>query len=374
MQHEHCHIELPYDLTILTGCGIGEKIRLEFFGASHAPAVGCVLTGLPAGEEIDVDALKAFLAERAPGQSDLTTSRSEADIPVFASGLHMGKTTGDAVVAYIENTDIRPDSYQNTRSVPRPGHADYPAFVKYGALKKDGTFDPDAYQETGGGVFSARMTAPLCIAGGLLLQILIRRGITIEAAITEIGGVCDPDKWDDVVRSAREDGDSVGGIIACAIHGLPAGCGEPMYGSVEGMIAKATFGIPAVRGIEFGEGFAAARMHGSEHNDAYVVRRGTEDTTTAPGDTPAAEDVCRIETATNHHGGILGGLTTGMPLTFRVAFKPTPSIAKAQRSVDLATMEEVALSVHGRHDPCVVLRAAPCVRAAAALVAAELIW
>ena len=363
----------------------GSRIRMTVFGQSHAPAVGVVLEGIPAGERIDPDELQAFLARRAPGQSALTTARKEADIPEFLSGIVDGVTCGSAITAVIRNSDTRSADYANLKVIPRPGHADYPAFVKY-----DGNNDI-----RGGGQFSARLTAPLCIAGGILLQMLSRRGISIGAHIAEIAGIPDDPFdplgygkgglpaasanaafFDDLARkpfsvlndeagaamqeailAAKKDGDSVGGIVECMITGLDAGLGDPLYGSFEGLLSQAVFGIPAVKGIEFGAGFGAARLRGSQNNDPYCLDSAGE-----------------IRTATNNHGGILGGLTSGMPVLFRAAFKPTPSIAKPQRSVDLLKSEETELVINGRHDPCVVPRAVPCVIAAAAVAAAQLLF
>ena len=363
----------------------GSRIRMTVFGQSHAPAVGVVLEGIPAGERIDPYELQAFLARRAPGQSALTTARKEADIPEFLSGIVDGVTCGSAITAVIRNSDTRSADYANLKVIPRPGHADYPAFVKY-----DGNNDI-----RGGGQFSARLTAPLCIAGGILLQMLSRRGISIGAHIAEIAGIPD-DPFDplgygkcglpaasanaaffdglarkpfpvlndeagaamqEAILAAKKDGDSVGGIVECMITGLDAGLGDPLYGSFEGLLSQAVFGIPAVKGIEFGAGFGAARLRGSQNNDPYCLDSAGE-----------------IRTATNNHGGILGGLTSGMPVLFRAAFKPTPSIAKPQRSVDLLKSEETELVINGRHDPCVVPRAVPCVIAAAAVAAAQLLF
>ncbi len=368
----------------------GSKISFTVFGQSHAPAVGMTLTGLPAGEAIDLEELQKFLAKRSPGRSPLMTARKEADIPEFVSGfaappadsaaahdadgsaaLTQLITCGAPITAVIRNTDVRSADYERLRFVPRPGHADYPAFVKYNG-KND-------YR--GGGVFSARLTAPLCVAGGILRQILARKGIRIGAHVYALGGINDSpfspsivskrdfDMLEDMelpvlddkagegmqeaILRAKAEKDSIGGIIECAVTGLPAGKGDVLYDSLEGLISQAVFGIPAVRGIEFGAGFAAAQMRGSEHNDPFIYRNGT------------------VQTSTNNHGGILGGLTTGMPVIFRAAFKPTPSIAQPQRTVNLVTKEEVTLEIQGRHDPCVVPRAVPCVISAAALAIAQ---
>ena len=338
---------------------IGENIRLTIFGQSHAPAIGMTLEGIPAGEQIDMDALQAFLLRRAPGRNAWSTPRKEADIPRFLSGLAEGVTCGAPLTAIIENTDIRPADYETIRRVPRPGHADFTAFCKYGAAR----------DVAGGGAFSGRMTAPLCIAGGICAQLLKREGITILSRIAAIGGIEDSGELtvstaekafpvvDDAageamqaaILAARDQGDSLGGIIECRVCGVPAGIGEPLFGGLENRISATVFGIPAVKGIAFGAGFAAAALRGSENNDPFAVENGA------------------IITKTNRCGGILGGISTGMPISFRVAIKPTPSIALPQQSVDLDAMTETTLTVQGRHDPCIVPRAVPCVEAAAAL-------
>ena len=318
---------------------VGTVFRFTIFGQSHGPAIGVTMEGLPAGFSIDVPALEAFLARRAPGQSDLTTSRKEPDKPVFLSGLNGSVTCGAPVTAVIYNQNAHSGDYAELREVPRPGHADYTAMQKYGK----------AWDGAGGGQFSGRLTAPLCIAGGICLQLLEKKGIRVTAQAERIGGESDPAGFAEVIRAAASEGDSVGGVIACRVEGLPVGIGEPMFDGLESRISQVVFGIPAVKGIEFGSGFAGSDLRGSENNDPFVLANG------------------QIETETNNHGGILGGISSGMPLTFRVAVKPTPSIAKEQRSVNCSSMEEVKLHIKGRHDPCIVLRAVPCVEAAAAV-------
>ncbi|MBO4484221.1 MAG: chorismate synthase [Lachnospiraceae bacterium] len=337
----------------------GENIQISIFGQSHAPAIGVTMEGLPAGETVDLDELKAFLARRAPGNNAWSTPRKEADEPEIQCGIVNGKTCGAPLTAIIRNQNTRPGDYANLRTVPRPGHADYTAYVKY-----DGSADM-----SGGGHFSGRLTAPLCIAGGICKQILKREGIEIKARIQAIGGIEDPgdlltqeiaadfpvinaeagQKMQECIAKALSEGDSVGGIIECAVTGLPVGLGGPLFDGMEGRISQAVFGIPAVKGIEFGVGFAAAKLRGSENNDAFCMKDG------------------KVQTETNRCGGILGGITNGMPLVFRAAFKPTPSIARPQKSVDLTTGEETTLEIKGRHDPCIVPRAVPCVEAAAAI-------
>ncbi len=347
---------------------LGTHVRVSIFGQSHAPAIGVCVDGLPAGERVDLEELAAFLSRRAPGRDDISTPRREEDRPRILCGLVDGVTCGAPLAAVIENTNTRSGDYDGLKDVPRPGHADYTAQVRYGG-----------WQDTaGGGHFSGRLTAPLCIAGGIALQILRRRGILVGAHIWSIAGVEDRpfsplgepkkilenlaaaplpvldsqagEKMRRRILEARSEGDSVGGVVECMVTGLPGGLGGPLFGGMESRLAAALFGIPAVKGVDFGAGFRAAEMRGSEHNDPFGIENG------------------RVVTTTNQAGGILGGITTGMPLIFRAAFKPTPSIAKEQGSVSLSRREEERLVVRGRHDPCVVPRAVPVVEAAAALV------
>jgi chorismate synthase len=317
----------------------GQNYRISIFGESHAAAIGVTVEGLPAGSEIDVERLQSFLDRRAPGRDTLSTRRREADAPEFLCGVKDGKATGAPVSAIIRNSDTRSRDYGNLAAVPRPGHADWPADVKYGGNQ----------DRAGGGHFSGRLTAPLCIAGGLAIQQLEKAGVSVSARAVRIGGETAPEKMEAAIAAAREAGDSVGGIVEAEVRGLPAGVGDPMFGGLENRIAQIVFGIPAVKGIEFGEGFAVADLKGSENNDPYGIEDG------------------KVVPLSNHAGGILGGISTGAPIVFRVAFKPTPSIAKEQDSVDIAKMEPAKLVVRGRHDPCVVLRAVPCVEAAAAI-------
>ena len=318
----------------------GNRYRFTIFGQSHAPAIGVTVEGLPAGFAPDMEALAAFLARRAPGNGKYSTPRKEADAPEFIAGLADGHTCGAPVTAVIRNTNARSGDYDELRRVPRPGHADFSAFVKYGFAR----------DVAGGGQFSGRLTAPLCIAGGLALQLLAQEGINIRARILSIGGETEPSAMEKVLAEVKAAEDSVGGVIECVAEGVPAGLGEPMFGGMENRIAQAVFAIPAVKGVEFGAGFAVGHMRGSENNDPFYFDA------TGP-----------VRTRTNHHGGILGGITSGMPIVFRAAFKPTPSIGMEQDSVDLVSHENVKLTVRGRHDPCVVLRAVPCVEAAAAV-------
>ena len=317
----------------------GENIRITIFGQSHAPAIGVTIEGLPAGFAIDRAALQAFLDRRAPGRDATTTARREADVPEFLSGLVGDVTCGAPLTAIIRNTNTRSQDYDALRAVPRPGHADWPAQVRFNGFQ----------DVAGGGHFSGRLTAPLCIAGGIVLQILAQKGVTVQARAERIGGETDPERQREAILAAKASGDSVGGVISCEVCGMPVGVGDPMFGGLENRIAQAVFGIPGVKGIEFGDGFAASERRGSENNDAYRMVDG------------------KVKPVTNHAGGILGGLSTGEPITFRVAMKPTSSIAIEQDSVNLHTGENTRLRVQGRHDPCIVLRAVPCVEAAAAL-------
>ena len=335
------------------------NLTVAIFGQSHAPAIGVTIDGLPAGLPVDLDALQQFLRRRAPGQNAWSTPRKEADAPEILCGLSNGRTCGAPLTAIIRNTNTRSGDYDNLRDTPRPGHADYTAQMKFSG----------AQDVAGGGHFSGRLTAPLCIAGGICLQLLKTQGVTIRARIVSVGAVTDDSPFlspvgekafpavsdaaaaamQAEIAAARADGDSVGGVIECVVEGLPAGIGDPMFGGMENLISRAIFAIPAVKGIEFGAGFAAARMRGSENNDPFRVENGV------------------VVTETNHCGGILGGISDGMPIVFRAAFKPTPSIARQQRSVSLGQMENKTLVIQGRHDPCIVPRAVPCVEAAAAI-------
>ncbi|MGN0733267.1 MAG: chorismate synthase [Emergencia sp.] len=321
----------------------GKNLKIAIFGQSHSEAIGVTMDGLPAGFSIDMDELQNFMNRRAPGRDKYSTPRKEADKPDFISGLVGNVTCGAPLTAIIKNTNTRSSDYDNIRDIPRPGHADFTAHVKYGGFE----------DVSGGGHFSGRLTAPLCIAGGIVKQILAESGITVDAVIKEIGGNSeDPYR---AIEEARGRGDSVGGIIECTVNGLPAGIGNPMFDGVENNIAKAVFAIPAVKGIEFGRGFDAGRICGSENNDEFYYE----------GE--------QVRTRTNNHGGILGGITSGMPVVFRVAVKPTPSISIQQNSISYSRGEDDILKVRGRHDPCIVPRAVPCVEAACAIALYDLI-
>lgn len=320
---------------------IHRHLRFSVRGASHAPCLRFVLEGLPAGLMIDRAALAAFMERRAPGRDALSTARRESDAIEWRGGLDAaGRTTGEPLAGVIANRDARPADYGADLTVPRPGHADFPQWVEAGRIP------------TGGGANSGRLTAALCAAGGVCLQWLERRGVAIHARVEAIHGNADDPAAE--VAAAKAAGDSVGGTIACEATGLPAGVGGALFDGIETALSGALFAIPGVKGVEFGNGFAAATLRGSENNDAFVV--GDDGT---------------VRTATNRHGGLLGGRTTGMPVTFRVALKPTPTIFLPQPSVDLATMRPATCVSKGRHDPCIVLRAVPVVEAVAALALAD---
>lgn len=350
----------------------GNILRVSVFGQSHGKAIGVNIDGLPAGEPIDLEELNAFLDRRKPGKSPLSTARKESDTPVFLSGLENGVTCGFPLCAIIENSDQHSSDYSELADKPRPSHADYTARVKWGGHA----------DMRGGGHFSGRLTAPLCIAGGIAKQILARRGIFVGAHLAAVGTENDApfplhptaelfdaiaakpfpvvddgagDRMQALILEARQDLDSVGGIIECAAIGLPAGLGDPMFGGVENRLAAALFGIPAVKGVEFGLGFGSARLHGSENNDPFTMENGT------------------VVTASNRAGGILGGITTGMPVTLRTAIKPTPSISRPQQTVSLSAMENAELVIRGRHDPCIAHRAVPVVEAVTATVLLDLL-
>ncbi len=347
----------------------GENLKLSIFGQSHGPAIGITLDGIPAGLSVDTEKLQEFLNRRAPGQNDWSTPRKEEDRPEFLGGIVDDYTCGAPIAAIIRNTNTKSGDYDNLKNCPRPGHADYTAQMKYGGFQ-------DA---AGGGHFSGRLTAPLCIAGGLCKQWLEKMGIQISSHIYRIGGIFDdfvdythPDLSNidlsfpvinansaqlmkETIADSKKNGDSVGGSVECIVTGLPAGIGEPMFGGVESRISQIAFGIPAVKAVEFGAGVDAASLPGSVNNDAYTFCDGV------------------VKTATNHAGGILGGITNGMPLVFRATFKATPSIAQPQQSVNLQTNEDTTLQVKGRHDPCIVPRAVPVVEAAAAIAIYDMI-
>lgn len=342
-----------------------KNISFSVFGESHGPAIGVCMDNVPPGETLDMDKLMQFMARRAPKKDKTSTQRREKDMPQIMSGFFNGKTTGTPLCALIQNTDQHSQDYSNLSKLARPGHADYT-----GALRYRGFND-----QRGGGHFSGRLTAPLCFAGAVAAQILEKRGIYVGAHIAEIHKIKDDPL--DPIRTSRDDiislrekefptvsdskgkkmiadidkarmsQDSVGGIVECVAINVPAGIGSPIFDGLENSIAQLIFGIPAVKGLEFGAGFNASKMLGSENNDEFYV-----------------DENVHVVTRTNFHGGILGGISSGMPITLKVAFKPTPSISQPQQTVDYSAMKNETLVIKGRHDPCVVPRAVPCVEAA----------
>ena len=345
----------------------GKNLKLSIFGGSHDEKIYMTLDGIPQGHKVDMDSLMRLMARRAPGQNKYSTQRKEPDIPVFISGLDENSiTTGERIECEIRNVNQHSSDYSSLVDVPRPSHADYAARMKYG----------EGVDLRGGGHFSGRLTALMCVAGGICMQILEKQGIKISSHIYSIGNIPD-EKFDPVspaeqmssldgkefpvisdeagekmkaaIDGARLDGDSVGGVVETAIIGLSAGHGEHIFDGVESRISSFVFSIPAVKGVEFGLGFGSSAIYGSENNDEFYT------------------DGKAVYTKTNNCGGILGGMTNGMPVIFRASLKPTPSIAKEQGSVSLSKMENVRLKIGGRHDPCVVARAVPVFEAAAAV-------
>lgn len=350
----------------------GSKIKLSIFGESHGNAIGITIDGLPAGFSIDMDKIMMEMSRRAPGKSSLSTPRKESDIPEILSGYFEGKTTGTPLCAIIRNSNTKSKDYSKLKDVMRPGHADYTGVVRYKGFN----------DYRGGGHFSGRITAPLVFAGAICKQILEVKGIIVSAHINSIGKIKDcsflesdisdellnsfkenelplintklEDEMRQEILSTRSSGDSIGGTIECAILGVSPGIGDPFFDSVESTLAHLMFSVPAVKGIEFGKGFDISKMRGSEANDEYYLENGN------------------IKTKTNNNGGILGGITNGMPIIFNVAIKPTASIFKEQNTVNIVTMEETTLCIEGRHDPCIVQRALPVIEAVAAIGITEL--
>lgn len=350
----------------------GSKLSYTIFGESHGSGIGMVIAGLPPGVRLDMEQIDREMSRRAPGKNEFSTPRSESDKVAVISGLYQGCTDGSPLCAMIKNNDTRSADYAEQPRIFRPGHADFSGYVKYG-----GNNDP-----RGGGHFSGRLTAPLVFAGAIAKQLLAERGIVIGAHILQIGSARDrpfdpvslegndlsrlsklefptldtaaADAMRAVMSAAKEQADSVGGVVEAAACGLPPGLGDPFFDSVESVLAHLLFSIPAVKGVEFGSGFQLAAMNGSQANDKFVNMGGL------------------IKTATNHNGGILGGITTGMPLVFRAAFKPTPSIGQKQETVDSKGCK-VELMIKGRHDPCIVPRAVPVVEAVTAMAIWDLL-
>lgn len=351
---------------------IGNKIRLSVFGESHGEAIGCVIDGLPAGVKLDMEKINKEMARRAPGRDKTSTPRKESDTPIILSGVLNGVTTGAPLAMEIKNSNTQSGDYKNLMTVPRPSHSDYPAYIKYGGNN----------DIRGGGHFSGRLTAPVVFAGAIAKQILEEKGIKIGSHISRVGNVFDSsfdknnissellnsivsntfpviDKEKEnemraVIEEARLDTDSVGGSIECAVIGMPVGVGGNMFDTVESKLSAAIFGVPAVKGIEFGLGFDFAGEHGSNVNDCYKVENE------------------EIKLVSNNNGGVIGGMTNGAPIVFNVAIKPTPSIAKPQQSVNLQTMQNETLVIKGRHDPCIVPRAVPVIECVTAFVILDL--
>lgn len=348
---------------------IGEKLKVTLFGQSHSEAIGIVIDGLPLGLEIDKQQIKEFMQRRAPG-GQFATKRKEADDVEFLSGLNdLGKTCGAPICAIIKNKDVRSDDYENLKVLPRPSHSDYSAFLKYGEFR----------DVRGGGQFSGRLTAPMCVAGAICKAYLEKKGIKIGAHLSSVGNVFDQpydkingnieanlsdfpaindlsaEKMKEKINSARENLDSIGATIECKVVGFPGGIGEPPFDGIENILARYMFSIPAVKGFEMGTGFDSSRMLGSENNDTLTV----------------FDD--KIITKTNNSGGVNGGITNGMPMVFKIGFKPTPSIAKPQTTVNLKTLKEEELVIKGRHDPCVAVRAVPVVEAYTAIALMDLL-
>jgi chorismate synthase len=317
----------------------GRLFRVHIFGESHGESVGIVIDGCPAGLPLSAEDLLPDLERRKGGKQKGTTPRQEADYPFFKSGLFNGRTTGAPITILFENANTRSSDYEKQRSFPRPGHADWVAHQKYGGNE----------DYRGGGHFSARLTTGLVAAGAIAKKIM-GNNVTITSAVTEIGGESDLEKG---LQKAIDAKDSIGGLVECRVNGLPVGLGEPFFDSVESQIAHIAFAIPAVKGVEFGSGFAAAKMFGSQHNDAIENMEG--------------------KTRTNHAGGIVGGISNGNELVFRIAIKPTASTPKEQNSLNWETGQVENFSIKGRHDLCVALRAPVILEAATAVALVDLI-
>ncbi len=353
---------------------IGKNIRLTVFGQSHSDAIGGVIDGLPAGIKLDGDIIDRFSSRRSPGADPFVSVRVEPDDTEILSGVKNGYTCDAPLGFMIRNYDIRPKDYSQFTDVPRPSHSDRPAYIH-----SSGYCDL-----SGGGHFSGRLTAPIVFAAAVIYPWLIERGVRVGAHLSALGRVVDKrfdplggdvnefERLDDTrlpfldkrcearakaeLETAVDSSDSVGGSVECSVVGMPAGLGSPMFDGVENRISRTVFGIPGVKGIEFGSGFESVSMYGSEHNDPYLGERDG-----------------RLITASNNAGGVLGGLTTGMPVIFNVAFKPTASIARAQDTFDFRSGSMTKLEINGRHDPCIAVRAVPVVQAAAIFCAADIL-
>ena len=351
----------------------GSKIKISIFGESHGNAIGINIDGLPSGLQLNLEDIAYEMRRRAPGKSPLSTARSEEDIPEILSGYFNGKTTGTPLCAIIRNTNTRSKDYSLLKDVMRPGHADYSGNIRYNGFN----------DYRGGGHFSGRITAPLVFAGAVCKQILKEKGIIVAAHVKSIKNVKDKSFLDSTldlnylnslksfelplidksieenmrkeILEAKEDMDSVGGTIECGVFGISAGVGNPFFDSVESTLAHLLFSVPAVKGVEFGRGFELTSMRGSEANDEIYYEDG------------------EVKTKTNNNGGILGGITNGMPIIFTTAIKPTSSIGKAQNTINISSKENTILKVEGRHDPCIVQRAIPVIEAVTAIAMVELL-
>nr|WP_312288717.1 chorismate synthase [Clostridium chromiireducens] len=351
----------------------GNKLKVSIFGESHGVGIGITIDGLPSGVEIDLEEVMKEMARRAPGKSNLSTARKEADAPEILSGFFEGKTTGTPLCAVIRNADMRSKDYGKLKDLMRPGHADYPGFVRYNGFN----------DYRGGGSFSGRITAPLVFAGAVCKQVLESKGINIGAHVKSIENIQDKSFYDvelskellaelktkelpllisekeeemrNTILKAKKEQDSVGGTIECTVLGINPGIGNPFFDSVESILAHLMFSVPAVKGIEFGKGFDMSRLRGSDCNDEYYY------------------DGENVKTYTNNNGGITGGITNGMPILFKVGIKPTPSISKTQRTIDIVEKKESDLVIEGRHDPCIVQRAVPVIEAVTAIGILDLV-
>lgn len=352
---------------------MGNKFKISLFGESHGKCVGVVIDGMPPGFEIDMAKLKSFLDRRRPGSSKLATPRSEKDKPVFMSGLKENLSTGFPLCVIIENEDKKSSDYDNLKNIPRPSHCDYTALLKYGGFA----------DLNGSGHMSGRLTAPICIAGGIAKQMLESMGVFVGAHLYAVGDVKDKqydlvnldvetlkktdntdfpaidenqsEEMKELIQITKEDKDSIGSIIEIGVVGIPKAVGKPIFNTVEGRLSQMAFSIPGVKGVEFGMGFDCAKLKGSKHNDDYMVVDW------------------KIKTSTNNSSGIVSGMTNGMPIVYRCAFKPTASIGKVQTSVNLKTMKEEKLLIEGRHDPCIGVRAVSVMEAATSLVLIDMI-
>ncbi|WP_026885833.1 chorismate synthase [Clostridium beijerinckii] len=351
----------------------GNKLKVSIFGESHGVGIGITIDGLPSGVEINIEEVMKEMARRAPGKSNLSTARKEADAPEILSGFFEGKTTGTPLCAVIRNADMRSKDYGKLKDLMRPGHADYPGFIRYNGFN----------DYRGGGSFSGRITAPLVFAGAVCNQVLESKGINIGAHVKSIGDIHDKSFYDvelsrellgelktkelplliqekeeemrDTILKAKKEQDSVGGTIECTVIGINPGIGNPFFDSVESTLAHLMFSVPAVKGIEFGKGFEMSKLRGSDCNDEYYY------------------DGDKVKTYTNNNGGITGGITNGMPILFKVGIKPTPSISKTQRTIDIVEKRESELVIEGRHDPCIVQRAVPVIEAVTAIGILDLV-